>query len=56
MPIFWNNFSIEEITFPLRPTSAEHRNNHIACPYAVLWAEMNDVPVSSANHTPLNHS
>lgn len=45
-----------EITFPLRPTSTEHRNNHIACLCTALWAEMNDVPVSSANHIPFNHS
>lgn len=45
-----------ETIFPLRPTSTEDRNNDIACLYAVLWAKMNDVPMSSANCTPLNYN
>lgn len=49
----WQYF---EITFPLRLTSTADRNNDIACLYAVMWTEMNDVPGSSANHTPLKHS
>lgn len=42
--IYNRKFQYFELTFLLRPTSAQHTNNHIACLYAVLCVDTNALP------------